>query len=297
MRSERIGAFAQSQKTHGGYRIAPGLRAELPARAERAFVTLVTNADYLPGAEALLRSLRLSGTGADIAILHRHLPPEGLARLRALGARLIECDLLPTSVEFDARHARDALHVRAAFTRGTKPDFHTPLDNFVKLRLWQLDYARCIFIDADAVVLRPVDRLFDFPEFCAAPNVYDGLDGFHRMNSGVFTARPDMGTFRRMMHRLDRPGKFWRRTDQTFLQEFFPDWYGLPVQYNLMQYVWLNMPELWSWNDIHILHFQYEKPWQDHDKADALRPLIQLWKQIAEGGAIPDLSAQARPAA
>ncbi|AUH35464.1 glycosyl transferase [Paracoccus tegillarcae] len=277
--------------------MAPGLRAELPARAERAFVTLVTNNDYLPGAEALIRSLRLSGTGADIAVMHRHVPADGLARLRALGARLIAADLLPTSAEFDGIHARDALHRRAAFTRGGKPDFHTPLDNFVKLRLWQLDYARCVFIDADALVLRPVDKLFDFPEFCAAPNVYDGLDGFHRMNSGVFTARPDPETFRLMLARLDRPGQFWARTDQSFLQDFFPDWHGLPIQYNLLQYVWMNLPALWNWRDIHILHYQYEKPWQDHDKAQALAPLIQLWRQIAAGEPIPDLTQQRRPAA
>src|SRR5690606_28346619 len=198
-----------------------GLAAEAPPRMDHAYVTLVSNPDYLPGAEALLRSLRLTGTRADLVVMHRGLTPAHLARLRALGARLIAADLLPTSAGFDTTHARDALHKRAAFTRGGKPDFHTPLDNFVKLRLWQLDYERCVFIDADAVVLRPVDKLFELPEFCAAPNVYDGLDGFHRMNSGVFTACPDPRTFRDMLARLDRPGVFWRRTDQTFLQDYF----------------------------------------------------------------------------
>ncbi|MDP0928419.1 glycosyltransferase [Paracoccus onubensis] len=264
---------------------------------DHAYVTLVSNPDYLPGAEALLRSLRLTGTRADLVVMHRGLTPAHLARLRALGARLIAADLLPTSAGFDTTHARDALHKRAAFTRGGKPDFHTPLDNFVKLRLWQLDYERCVFIDADAVVLRPVDKLFELPEFCAAPNVYDGLDGFHRMNSGVFTACPDPRTFRDMLARLDRPGVFWRRTDQTFLQDYFPDWHGLSVHHNMLQYVWFKMPELWSWDDIRILHFQYEKPWQDHDKTHLLRPLIELWRAIAAGQPVPDLAAQARPAA
>ncbi|MBM3606426.1 MAG: glycosyl transferase, partial [Alphaproteobacteria bacterium] len=203
-----------------------GLTPDTPAATDRAFVTLVSNPDYLPGAEALLRSLRLTGTGADLVVMHRGLDEAQLARLRRHGARLVRADLLPTSVQFDEAHARDALHARANFTRGTKPDFHTPLENFVKLRLWQLDYDRCVFIDADALVLRPVDKLFDMPEFCAAPNVYDGLDGFHRMNSGVFTARPHPDTYRRMLTHLDRPGVFWRRTDQTFLQDFFPDWHG-----------------------------------------------------------------------
>ncbi len=45
-----------------------------------------------------------------------------------------------------------------------------------------------------------------------------------------------------MLERLDAPGAFWRRTDQTFLQDFFPDWHGLPVFYNMLQYVWFNLP-------------------------------------------------------
>ncbi|WP_303730514.1 glycosyltransferase [Paracoccus solventivorans] len=265
-----------------------GLQPDRPARSDRAFVTLVTNADYALGARALLRSIVLSGTEADICVLHTDVAAAHLAPLSALGARLVRCELLPTSPAFNAAHAREALHGRAAFTKGEKPPFHTPLDNFAKLRLWQLDYARVVFIDADALVLQNVDKLFDYPEFCAAPNVYESLADFHRMNSGVFTARPSQETFRDMLARLDVPGVFWRRTDQSFLQEYFPDWHGLPVFCNMLQYVWFAMPQLWRWRDINILHFQYEKPWQDHAKADQLRPLIELWRAYAEGGPVPD---------
>ena len=50
-----------------------------------------------------------------------------------------------------------------------------------------------------------------------------------------------------MLARLDAPGAFWPRTDQTFLQAFFPDWHGLPIYDNLLQYVWFTLPELWDW--------------------------------------------------
>ena len=296
MDNNRISPLHPASK-RGAQTLPDGLLADSSARSDHAFVTLVSNSAYLPGAEALLKSLALTKTPADLVVMHRGLEEPQLTRLRALGARLVAADLLPTSQAFDQTHAREALHARAAYTRGGKPAFHTPLDNFIKLRLWQLDYERCVFIDADAIVLRPVDKLFQLPEFCAAPNVYDGLDGFHRMNSGVFTARPDPATYRDMLDRLDKPGVFWRRTDQTFLQDYFPDWHGLSIHHNMLQYVWFKMPELWSWDDIRILHFQYEKPWSDHDKVDLLRPLIDLWKAIAKGQPVPDLSAQVRPAA
>ncbi len=259
--------------------------------ASRAYVTLVTNADFALGARALVRSLQLSGTTADRIVLHTGgVPGEALAPLVQRGARLVEVELLPTSVEFNAAHAKDRIHGLNPFTKGTKPPFHTPLDNFAKLRLWQLPYDRVVFLDADTLVLRNIDRLFDYPELCAAPNVYEGLADFHRMNSGVFTARPSQATFDRLLGELDRPGAFWKRTDQTFLQHAFPDWHGLPVVYNMLQYVWLNLPELWDWSDIRVLHFQYEKPWEDHAKANRLRPLIELWQAYAGHGEVPDLA-------
>ena len=264
------------------------IAAERPARDRRAYVTLATNAEYAIGAAALLRSLRRTGTGADLVVMFTELDPASRDMLRDLGGRLVQVDLLPTSDGFNAAHARGTLHGAAPFTKGEKPPFHTPLDNFAKLRLWQLDYERVVFIDADAIVLQDIDRLFDYPQFSAAQNVYESLVDFHRLNSGVFTARPSGATFRDMLARLDRPGAFWRRTDQTFLQEYFPNWHGLPVFDNMLQYVWLNLPELWRWQDIRVLHYQYEKPWQDHAKADSLRVLVDLWRAHAGDGPVPD---------
>lgn len=277
--------------------VREGIAAEGKARSDRAWVTLATNPDYVTGASALLRSIRRTGTTADLVVMYTELPAESLQSLRDLGARLVRVDLLPTSAAFNATHARDALHARAAFTKGDKPPFHTPLDNFAKLRLWQLDYARVVFIDADAIVLQNIDRLFEYPEFSAAPNVYESLADFHRLNSGVFTARPSRDTFADMLARLDQPGVFWRRTDQSFLESYFPDWHGLPVFDNMLQYVWLNLPELWRWQNIRVLHFQYEKPWQDHAKAERLRVLIDLWRAHAGDGPVPDLAELPSPPA
>jgi alpha-N-acetylglucosamine transferase len=271
-------------------------RLDRPPGGPDAFVTLVTNADYLPGATALLRSLARTGTPADLVVLHT--PAVEPAPLAGLGARLAAADLLPTSDAFNAAHSRRAVHERAPFTKGEKPAFHTPLDNFVKLRFWQLPYARAVFLDADTLVLRNIDRLFDYPEFSAAPNVYESLADFRRLNSGVFAARPNPATFSAMLARLDAPGAVWRRTDQTFLESFFPRWHGLPVYDNLLQYVWLNLPDLWDWRLANVLHFQYEKPWDPaNPKAAALAPLIALWRAVHDGAPLPDLDALRGPCA
>ncbi|MCV9966395.1 glycosyl transferase [Pararhizobium sp. BT-229] len=273
--------------------VTEGVKPSGPAGSSTAFVTLVTNADYAMGATALARSIRLTGTGADIVVLHTGgVEADRLVPLAELGCRLVATDLLPLSDAFNERHARKNVHSTAPFTKGRKPDFHSPLDNFCKLRLWQLtDYGRCIFIDADALVLKNIDRYFDYPEFSAAPNVYESLADLHRLNSGVFVATPSLQTFGAMLERLDMPDAFWPRTDQTFLQNFFPEWHGLPVTMNMLQYVWFNMPALWDWASIGVLHYQYEKPWEkDHPKEEKLRPLIDLWHAFLTGENIPEIA-------
>ncbi|MCO5073287.1 MAG: glycosyl transferase [Rhizobiaceae bacterium] len=266
--------------------------------ARNAYVTLVTNADFAEGAVALLRSLAMSGTDADIVVMHTGgVAPSALRPLEELGGRLLSVQLLPTSDAFNERHARAKLHGAAPFTKGRKPEFHTPLDNFAKLRLWQLtQYERVVFLDADTLVVKNIDRLFGYPEFCAAPNVYESLADFRRLNSGVFVAQPSEETFSAMLARLDAPDAFWPRTDQTFLQSYFPQWHGLPVFCNMLQYVWFALPELWDWNSVSVVHYQYEKPWEtDHPKAELLQPLIDLWRAYRTGEGIPNIASLPNP--
>ena len=255
----------------------------------RAYVTLVTNEDYGLGALALARSLKRAGAQVPLVVLATSGAGR-LGELEAEGCRIVEAPALPLSTAFRERHGRTSLHAAAPFTKGGKPAFHDPLDNFAKLRLWELDeYERVVFLDADSIVVRNIDRLLDYPEFSAAPNLYETLGDFHRLNSGVFVAKPSKATFERMLERLDAPGTFWRRTDQTFLESFWPDWHGLPYVYNTLQYVFINLPELWSWPQIRVVHYQYEKPWQaEHPKRDRLGPLIDLWWRMLEGRELPD---------
>lgn len=253
-----------------------------------AYATLVTNADYALGALALARSLKQVDAQAPLVVLASDTAVD-LEPLAAAGCKIVPVAQLPVSEAFKTQHSRRAVHERAPFTKGEKPSFHDPLDNFSKLRLWQLtQYERVVFLDADTLVVRNIDRLFGYPEFCGAPNLYETLADMHRLNSGVFVAQPSEAQFDAMLSVLDAPGAVWRRTDQTFLETYFADWHGLPYIYNTLQYVFFNLPELWHWPSIHVVHYQYEKPWMaDHPKRDQLKPLIDLWHQVLDGGGIP----------
>lgn len=253
-----------------------------------SYVTLIANADYLVGARALARSLQMCRAQWPLTALALD-DVDGLDDLAALGCRIVRVAPLPLSADFRARHSRRAQHAAAPFAKGDKPLFHDPLHNFVKLRLWELEeFERVIFLDADTLVIRNIDRLFGYPEFAAAPNLYETLADFHRLNSGVFVARPSRRSFAAMLEQLDQPDRFWRRTDQTFLESYFPDWHGLPYIYNTLQYVWFNLPQLWDWQRIHVIHYQYEKPWEAHNsKRELLAPLIDAWWSVFEQGRLP----------
>ncbi|MCY4014778.1 MAG: glycosyltransferase family 8 protein [Gammaproteobacteria bacterium] len=259
----------------------------LLSRFVYAYVTLVTNADYALGALALVRSLKAVGSRWPLVVLATENAP--CETLEAEGCTILPVAQPRFSGGFRARHARDALHAREPYTKGAKPSFHDPLDNFCKLALWRLtEFERVVFLDADTLVVQNIDKLFCYPEFSAAPNLYDNLTDMHRLNSGVFVAEPDEATYADMLARLDVPEVFWRRTDQTFLESYFPDWHGLPYTYNALQYLYFKFPELWRWSSIKVVHYQFEKPWQaDHGRADRLKPLIDLWQTVFDGEPIP----------
>ena len=263
-----------------------------PLKGAFAYVTLVTNDDFALGARALARSIQACGARYPLIVMTTFDSHEVRA-LAQMGAQLVPVSPPDLSPDFRERHAKKEIHGRNPFTKGHKPAFHDPLDNFCKLRLWQLtDYERLVFLDADTLMLRPCDRLFAYPEFSAAPNLYESFEDMHRLNSGVFVAKPSQETYAQMIAALDAPQAFWRRTDQTFLEVFFPEWHGLPYTYNCLQYVYFNLPQLWQWDRLNLIHYQYEKPWQaDHPKRARLGPLIDLWHQVNDEGTLPDFAA------
>ncbi len=66
---------------------------------------------------------------------------------------------------------------------------------FTKINCWLLEkYSKCVFLDADVVVLQPIDDLFEREEFSAAPDA-GWPDCF---NSGVFVYQPSKVTFNKL---------------------------------------------------------------------------------------------------
>ncbi len=268
-------------------------------RQRLAYVTLCANPEFLPGVRCLARSLARTGTPYPlVCMVPVSLLP--LAR-RALSGERVETRSvapLPLSPDFERRHSNEVIEVAKPMTRGSKPAFHSKLLNFLKLRAWELtEFDKVVFLDADAVVIRPIERLFDYPAVSAAPNLYAQLQDFHRINSGVLVLEPSREQFKKMVAVLDAPGAFWPRTDQTFLETYFQAGphspMGLPYFFNTLQYLWFNQPDLWHWPAIHVIHYQFEKPWDESSfqgseksriRRRLLAPLVDLWHTLDSRG-------------
>ena len=76
---------------------------------------------------------------------------------------------------------------------------------FSKIHAWRLtQYTKCVFLDADTMVLQNVDELFDREEISAAPDI-GWPDCF---NSGVFVFVPSLDTFKNLLDSANQRGSF-----------------------------------------------------------------------------------------
>ncbi|CDR18090.1 unnamed protein product [Oncorhynchus mykiss] len=76
---------------------------------------------------------------------------------------------------------------------------------FTKLHCWTLThYSKCVFMDADTLVVQNIDELFDREELSAAPDP-GWPDCF---NSGVFVFRPSNETYSKLLQYCAEHGSF-----------------------------------------------------------------------------------------
>lgn len=123
---------------------------------------------------------------------------------------------------------------------------------FTKLHAWRLiHYTKCVFLDADTLVLENVDELFEREEISASPDI-GWPDLF---NSGVFVFRPNRDTFKSLVELADREGSYDGMLfsfslcyscisivggDQGLLNLYWSDWslkaaaHRLPFVYNVV---------------------------------------------------------------
>ncbi|XP_021695699.1 glycogenin-1 isoform X23 [Aedes aegypti] len=229
-----------------------------------AWVTLATNDSYSLGALVVAHSLKRVHTAHQLAVLITPGVSEAMKnKLRTIFNVVEEVNLLDSKDE-----ANLALLKR--------PELGI---TFTKLHCWRLtQFEKCVFLDADTLVLRNCDELFEREELSAAPDV-GWPDCF---NSGVYVFRPSLETFSNLMQYAVTNGSF-DGGDQGLLNSYFSDWAHkdiakhLPFIYNtssVASYSYLPAFKQFGQNT-KILHFiGTAKPWLQNFNSESRKVYI-----------------------
>ncbi|XP_066455337.1 glycogenin-1 [Eleutherodactylus coqui] len=187
--------------------------------ADHAFVTLATNDSYAKGALVLGSSLR-KNTSKKLVML---ITPQVSDSMRKVLNKVYDVVRL-----VDVLDSEDSAHLALM----ERPELGVTL---TKLHCWTLtEYTKCVFMDADILVLENIDDLFEREELSAAPDP-GWPDCF---NSGVFVFQPSLDTYNQLLQLAREKGSF-DGGDQGLLNTFFSTWSTkdihkhLPFIYNL----------------------------------------------------------------
>ncbi|CAI9115639.1 OLC1v1016603C1 [Oldenlandia corymbosa var. corymbosa] len=224
-----------------------------PNAPREAYATILHSANvYVCGAIAVAQSIRMSGSTRDLVILVDETVSEYHREgLEAAGWKIRTIERI-----------RNPKAERDAYNEW----------NYSKFRLWQLtDYDKIIFIDADLLILRNIDLLFQMPEITAIGN--NGT----LFNSGVMVVEPSNCTFQLLMDHINEIESY-NGGDQGYLNEIFTWWHRIPKQMNFLKHFWMGDEDEIKEKKIrlfgadppvlYVIHYLGLKPWicfRDYD--------------------------------
>jgi len=232
-----------------------------------AFVTLLTSESYIQGVVALAHSLHLTNTQNEIVcMVTKDISSDIVDKLekpRKLFDRIIYVD------EYNSKDQKNLKLLG-------RPELGI---TFTKLNVWKLvQYDYVAFLDADTIVLKNIDSLFDQIKqvhnqgnvaFIAAPDV-GWPDHF---NSGVFVCKPDIQTYSDLIDFSTSIGSF-DGGDQGLLNRYFNQWNNIPnarlsFKYNVTPSTFYTYAPAYQehQDDIKVVHFiGNSKPWLSNNR-------------------------------
>jgi len=255
-----------------------------------AWVSLATNDSYAVGALTLAHSLRRVGTTKQLVLM---ITEEVSANMKSTLEETFD-----KVVVVDPLDSKDIANL-------TLLDRTELGITFTKLHCWTLlEFSKCVFLDADTLMIQNSDELFEREEFSAAPDA-GWPDCF---NSGVFVFRPNLNTFKDLVKHAMTHGSF-DGGDQGLLNTFYSDWATkdiskhLPFIYNMVAtatYSYLPAYKFFGHN-VKIVHFiGATKPWlisfDEAGKAEIgatekhSHDHLKLWWQIFNNSVRPQLN-------
>lgn len=216
-----------------------------------AFVTLATDDNYCRGALVLAHSLRRVETQHKLVVLITAGVSDDI-RTKLLNVFDIVQDVTVMDSEDETN-----------LSLMQRPELGI---TFTKLHCWKLtQFSKCVFLDADTLVVRNCDELFEREELSAVPDV-GWPDCF---NSGVFVFQPSDETYQKLVEMAIDQGSF-DGGDQGLLNTYFKDWVMKDISRHLSFIYNMNTSTSYTYlpaykqfgKNVKIVHFLgNQKPW------------------------------------
>ncbi len=251
----------------------------------KTYMTVFTNKNYLGGVKVLKKSLELVSSKYPLTVLI----PEGIDE------EIIE-ELIAENISYSTVKPFDDSIFKAENTVSHWKD------TFFKLEIFnQLSYDKIVFLDADMVVLKNIDALFDYPHMSCVAAGQELHDDWGDLNSGIMVLEPNSEDYYGLMKLVPEVYKTRMSQnlgvgDQDVIKAYFSDWKGVPElhipgEYNVM--VGYAGPlakkgNIKGINDIYVYHFTGEqKPWS----RKIIDDIAILLKMIIRGKSMIDIRA------
>lgn len=265
---------------------------------KRVYLTALTNERYIPGAMALVKSLKEVDSKYDIAIMIPADKEETLgAALRDYGVlNLPGTFLLPKeNIRLDV--LSDVVEEKYSYWR----------DSFFKLQAAGCtEFDKIILLDCDQMVVKNIDHLFDAPMFTATTCGRCIHPEWLSLSAGLLVLEPSQELHAKLLSLIvpcieQKKEKGLQAGDQDVFNRACPDWRDRPELYIPEKY---NI--CWGWiadlckkdgitpKDFYMIHFPgKEKPWDSgrfhylkllasytvNRKFDRLPYIIYIWRK------------------
>lgn len=252
-------------------------------RRVEAYVTHLTDDDYVLGAMVLAASLTATGTTRPfLALVTEGVSAEGRKLLHDAGWALMEVDLVGDA-------DRDSQHIRGYFC---------------KILLWSLPCHSVVYLDTDTVVVENLDVLFSSAagsELAAVPDSQPHQTGEMVVQAGCMVVEPSPERFSDLWDVCcgkRRPGSLdsWKGHEQEFLTEYFdgdrgvsaygpgeprPQWRLLSAKYNFnVRYHLRPLYEGIQPTTAAVIHFACCKPWDPKQRHFAPPAYVELFLEV-----------------
>jgi len=223
-----------------------------------AYITYTCSDSYIPGIIALYKSLRSSGNTKDLIVMvTEDVTDEAKDLLKDYDVKFSPVE----KIYYDGPGEVLSRYKNSSWKM------------FTKLNIWKhTDYDKLVYLDADTLILKNIDKLFEYDELAAVNGGSEGLKYFG-IEGGILVIKPNIQTYNKLIKALGSGQYDIRMSDQSFLNDYFS-------KHAIINHIPETYNRRWKKNrdysSCHIFHFNADKPWIAPERIDEM--CLKFWK-------------------